>query len=208
MTNSVPEVTTLVLGPLQTNCYLLRCPETGATLVIDPADSPDRILQAAGDQGAHIEQILLTHAHTDHLAGLPGLRQATGAKVLLHRLDVQLLQQYGRFYGVRADQYQALVPHVQLNGGEEITVGHFTGTILATPGHTPGGVTLKVDDLLFTGDTLFAMGVGRVDLPGGSPGQLLQSIQQLFTLPDECTIYPGHGPASTIGAEKRDNPYV
>ncbi len=101
-----------------------------------------------------------------------------------------------------------MVPDQQLHGGEEIAVGHLTGTIIHTPGHTPGGVTLRMGNLLFTGDTLFAQGVGRVDLPGGNLQALLDSIKSLFTLPDECAVYPGHGPSSTIGTEKRDNPYV
>ncbi|MHB1159700.1 MAG: MBL fold metallo-hydrolase [Chloroflexota bacterium] len=208
MPNSKPEVTTLVLGPLQTNCYLVVCPTTREALVIDPADSANRILEAARDRNASITRIVLTHTHSDHVGGLPALRQATRAQLLAHRLDAEMIQQHGRFYGLRDQQISQLLPDVRLEGGEEITVGQLTMKVHHTPGHTPGGITLQLDGLLFTGDTLFAQGVGRVDLPGGSLDQLLASIQQLFTLPDESVDSPGHGPTSTIGTEKRDTPYV
>ncbi len=209
MTNSYPELTRLVLGPLQTNCYLLLCPVTRTALVIDPADQANEILAAARDRGAHIDQILLTHTHPDHLAALPSLRQATGARVLAHRLDVEMLQQHGRFYGLREEQIAQLLPDVQLEGGEELRIGQITATVIPTPGHTPGGITLQVADLLFTGDTLFNQGIGRTDFPGGNLDALLASIQQrLFTLPEEYQVFPGHGPSTTIGAEKRGNPYV
>ncbi len=203
-----PEVARLALGPLQTNCYLVICPETRAALVIDPADEANRILKAAEKRGARIEQLLVTHAHSDHLAALPDLRQATGARVLLHRLDAEMIRQHARFYGLSGAPLSQLLPDVELEGGETLSIGRLAGTILHTPGHTPGGITLQVADLLFTGDTLFSQGVGRVDLPGGNLDKLLESIQMLFTLPEECTVYPGHGPSSTIGTEKQDNPYV
>ncbi|HEX2987263.1 MAG TPA: MBL fold metallo-hydrolase [Chloroflexota bacterium] len=203
-----PSVSRLVLGPLQTNCYFITCPETGESLVIDPADDAERIAGAVKGSGGTIRQILLTHVHPDHIGGLLGLRDRTGARLMVHQLDVQLLQSQGGFFGVRPADVAKMAPDQQLQGGEEITVGHLTGSIIHTPGHTPGGITLRMGNLLFTGDTLFAQGVGRVDLPGGSLDALMNSIRGLFTLPDDCVVYPGHGPSSTIGTEKRDNPYV
>lgn len=208
MNNPAPEVSRLVLGTLQTNCYLVVCPETHSALVIDPADSAERILAAAQQKGARIEQILLTHAHMDHIGALPDLRKATGARVLAHRLEPVMLDQYLGLFGLGPDQFPPIAPDLELEGGEKLSAGHLTGLVIHTPGHTPGGISLRVDNDLFTGDTLFAQGVGRVDLPGGSLETLLQSIQRLFTLPDETRVYPGHGPSSTIGVEKRDNPYV
>lgn len=208
MNSGDPEVLTLVLGQLQTNCYLVVCPTTRSAMVIDPADAPDRILAAAGSCGATVDQILLTHVHPDHLLGLPGLKQATGAKVMAHRLDAQALPQIGRFFGLRQEQISSLLPDVQLEDGQELSIGELSATVIHTPGHTPGGITLRVGQHLFTGDTLFAQGVGRVDFPGGDLNTLLNSIQRLFALPDDCIVHPGHGPASTIGTEKLDNPYA
>ena len=208
MNNPAPEVSQLVLGMLQTNCYLVACPETHSALVIDPADSAGRILAAAQQQGVRIEQILLTHAHMDHISALPELRRATNARVLAHRLESSMLEQYLRLFGLGPDEFPPIAPDVELEGGEQLSVGHLSGSVIHTPGHSPGGLSLMVGNVVFTGDTLFAQGVGRVDLPGGNLDILIQSIQQLFTLPDETTIYPGHGPSSTIGVEKRDNPYV
>ncbi len=208
MLNNNPEFDRILLGPLQTNCYLVVCPDSRAAIVIDPADQADKILKAAQKKTAHIEQILLTHMHPDHLGALPALREATGAKVLGHRLDVDLLNSSARFFGIRTEQIPSLIPDILLDGGETITVGHLTGTIIHTPGHTPGSVCLQMGHNLFTGDTLFCQGIGRVDLPGGNLDNIVASIQKLFELPDETAVYPGHGPSTTNGAEKRDNPYV
>lgn len=202
-----PAVSKLVLGMLQTNCYLVVCPETGSALVIDPADSADRILAAATTKGATIEQILLSHAHLDHIAGLPALRAATGAKVLVHEREIEMMPSYLDLFGLGGSTTFSLDPDVTLKGGETVSVGNLRGEIINTPGHTAGGVTMRMGECLFTGDTLFAQGIGRTDLPGGSLDTLLQSIQSLFVCPDETRVYPGHGPDSTIGEEKRGNPY-
>ena len=208
MSDVHPVIERLVLGSFQTNCYLVLCPDTHAALIIDPADDPDRILRTAELKEARIEQILLTHAHPDHIAGLPALRQSTGATVLAHRLEAQTLGLYLRFFGLPAEQLPLLRPNVQLDGGEEIAVGRLRGTVIHTPGHSPGSITLKMGSHLFTGDTLFARGVGRVDLPGGNLESLVESLGLILTQPDESIVYPGHGPSSTVGKERRQNPYV
>jgi hydroxyacylglutathione hydrolase len=202
------EIVTLPLGQLQTNCYLAICDETLSALAIDPADQPDRIVRAAQSRGARIEQILLTHAHLDHIMALPELLNETGARLLVHHQEVEMISQYARLFGLRRDQLPKLEPDVILTGGEEIAVGSLRGSVIHTPGHAPGSVSLHIDNAVFTGDTLFAQGVGRVDLPGGDQRVLLASIEKLFLLPDETVVYPGHGPSSTIAAEKRGNPYV
>jgi hydroxyacylglutathione hydrolase len=208
MNNPAPEVSRLVLGMLQTNCYMVVCPETRAALVIDPADSAEQIIAAARNKDARIQQILLTHAHMDHIAALAALRRSTQARVLVHRLEVDMVAQYLGLFGLTPDHFPPLAPDLELEGGETISIGNLTGTVIHTPGHTPGGISLTLGDAVFTGDTLFAQGIGRVDLPGGSLKILLESIQQLLTLPDDTRVYPGHGPSSSIGAERLDNPYV
>ncbi len=208
MADSTPVITRMSLGLLQTNCYLVHCTDTRSALVIDPADEPQRIISEAWARRARIEQILLTHAHLDHIMGVETLQKTTGAKLLVHRAEPPMVEAYSRLFGPQAPRPPHLQVDQELEGGEEITIGSLKGTVLHTPGHSPGSITLQVGNALFTGDTLFAQGVGRTDLPGGDLDTLLASIQQLFTLPDECAVYPGHGPASTIGREKRDNPYV
>lgn len=208
MSGSGVRVHRLVLGMLQTNCYMVVCPDTMSAIVIDPADSAERILAAAEKAGARIEQILLTHAHLDHIAGLPALRQATGARVLAHPLEASMLERYLALFGLAKSAFPPLHLDVELVGGEEVSIGRQAGAVIHTPGHTPGGLTLRVGGTLFTGDTLFAQGIGRTDLPGGDLSTLLQSIQRLFTLPDGTKVYPGHGPETSIGIEKTDNPYV
>lgn len=208
MAQSELQVTRLVVGMLQTNCYLLTCPETMSAMVIDPADSADRILAAASRQGAKIEQVLLTHAHMDHVAALDQVVKATGARVLGHPREVEMLGSYLSLFGLRPSQFPTPRLDTELVGDEYVEVGNHTGRILSTPGHTPGGLALHFPGVVFTGDTLFCQGIGRVDLPGGSLEQILASVQRLFELPDETIVYPGHGQESTIGAEKADNPYV
>ena len=208
MTGPEPRISRLVLGMLQTNCYLVVCPETHSALVIDPADSADRILAAAERQGAKIQQIFLTHAHLDHIAGLPALQKATGAQVLAHPREAEMFETYLGLFGIKPAQFPPLRLGVELLGGEEITIGRHNATVIHTPGHTPGGLSLRLRESVFTGDTLFAQGIGRVDLPGGNAEQIVNSVQALFTLPDEIVAYPGHGDKTTIGDEKTDNPYV
>lgn len=208
MDSSNPQVHRLVLGMLQTNCYLVICPVTLKALVIDPADSADRIVSAAAEAGATIEQILLTHAHLDHIAALPQLQRATGARVLAHPDEVRMFESYLQVFGLASGAFPTPLLDRELQGGEEITIGKQIGRVIHTPGHTSGGISLAIGDSLFSGDTLFAQGIGRTDLSGGDLDTLLASIQRLFALPDETKVFPGHGPSTTIGAEKRDNPYV
>lgn len=208
MPDSRLEIVTLALGQLQTNCYLVICPETLSALVIDPADQPEMILRAAERKHARIEQIVLTHAHLDHLAALPALKRETSAHLLAHRLEREMMGQYARLFGLRPDQLPPLDLDVALEGGEQLSIGSLMASIVLTPGHSPGSVSISMDGAVFTGDLLFAGGVGRVDLPGGDWQTLLRSIGLLLDLPDETIVYPGHGPSSTIGDERSGNPYL
>lgn len=200
------EINCLTVGPIQENCYLLT--DGADAVVIDPGDEPDDILSAI--EGKTLQLIICTHAHLDHVGAVEGLRKATNAPFCLHRNDVPLLDavpSMARLFGLVP--FQPPKPDRILEGGETLTAGNISLKVLATPGHTPGGICLLGNGVLFSGDTLFAGSVGRTDLPGGSHAQLMQGIQtQLLTLADEVVVYPGHGPRTTIGTERRGNPFL
>lgn len=205
------KVQTLPVGVLATNCYLVRDPMSGETLVIDPGDEPERILAALRESGARVVAIVNTHGHWDHIGANTAVKEATGAPLLIHAADADWLS--GRL-AIRS--VPGVLPPVTsppadrfLQEGEELALGRHRLRVIHTPGHTAGGLCLYLPGLLFSGDTLFAESVGRTDLPGGSAAALRSSIREkLFALPDETVVYPGHGPATTIGDERSLNPYV
>lgn len=207
MAEASPIVLRLVLGSLQTNCYVVICPETRSALVIDPADNAADILAAVQGESARVEQILLTHYHRDHVAGLPDLKAATGARVLAHGDDAHMVRNSAMFYGIDPEHNPGILPDQEMKDGDEVAIGNLNSTVIHTPGHTPGGITLALGNLLFTGDTLFNQGVGRVDLPGGDWDKMLASLGRLLALPVERMVFPGHGPSSTIGNERKTDPY-
>lgn len=198
------------VGPVDTNCYVISCAETGEAAVIDPGGSCAEILALAKQKGLEITQIINTHGHGDHIAANGELKAATGAVILIHTADADFLTDSRRsllsFMGVKLQ----LPPADRLlNDGDTIQVGKFTLEVLHTPGHTPGGICLKGDSVIFTGDSLFAGSIGRTDFPGGSYQNLIDSIQtKLMVYDDDMVIYPGHGPESTLGVERMSNPYL
>ena len=202
---------TIPVGITQTNCYLVGCEETRAGAVIDPGGNPKRILRAIEESELEIRYILNTHCHFDHMGANAEIVEATGAQLALHPAEIPMLKARGgaSIFGVSVAE--SPMPDVELEHGQEIAVGTLTFQVLHTPGHTPGGVTfyLAEEGVAFDGDVLFSNGVGRTDLPGGDWETLLHSIRQvLFQLPDETVIYSGHGPKTTVGQEKRSNPWV
>jgi len=178
-------------------------------MIIDPADKAKQILKKVEDMGLDIKLIALTHGHIDHIGALKKIKEATGAEVAIHADDAGSLKKQslsimlGLFYPTPPP------PDRLLKDGDSIDVGDLHFVVLHTPGHTPGGICLSGQGVVFSGDTLFNYSVGRTDLHGGSYDKLMGSIQtKLMTLPDDTIVYPGHGPDTTIGAERKGNPFL
>jgi glyoxylase-like metal-dependent hydrolase (beta-lactamase superfamily II) len=195
---------------MQANCYIIGCPETGEAAVVDPGGDADRILARLKARGLRLRYIILTHGHVDHIAALGEVRDATGAEVLIHAADADMLTDPTRNLSFFMGRRLRFSPAERLLAdGDTIEVGTVRLEVVHTPGHTPGGICLKTDDLVITGDTLFAGSVGRSDFPGGNHRQLIRSIKErLLCLPGHTRVYPGHGPETTIGEEKRYNPFL
>jgi glyoxylase-like metal-dependent hydrolase (beta-lactamase superfamily II) len=203
-------VRTLHLGPLDNNTYVLSCPQTREAAVIDAGFEPERVVEALRADGLAVRWLLATHAHYDHVCGMRGVQEAVGGSFALHPLDrplLDLLSQQGAMFGfppaVAPDEVSDLAD------GQVVAIGRETVAVLHTPGHSPGHVTFRHGDGLWSGDVLFAGSIGRTDLPGGSFEQLARSIRErLFALGDHLKVYPGHGPLTTIGRERAHNPFV
>jgi hydroxyacylglutathione hydrolase len=201
---------TLVVGPLQTNCYILGDEKSKDAVVVDPGGDFEEIEQELRNLSLKVRYIVLTHGHFDHTDALAKLKKATGAEVLIHAADANMLSSSGRVQPFFLEtETEACPADRTLTEGEKIRFGQYELEVLHTPGHTPGGISLVVDKMIFVGDTLFCGSVGRTDLPGGSYEQLMHSIRsKLLSRPDEYLVYPGHGPSSTIGEERESNPFL
>lgn len=203
---------TFPVGPLQCNCTLLGDEEAGEAIVIDPGDEVGRIHRRLTELGLKLKQILITHAHIDHVGGALKLKRLTGAPILLNENDLPLLkmmEMQAGWVGVPAPE--TAPPDGSLSDGLIVGLGRYPAEVLHTPGHTQGSVCLHFAPLklLVAGDTLFAGSIGRTDLPGGNSRQIIDSIEtRLLALPDETQVLPGHGPATTIGAERNHNPFL
>ncbi len=200
----------LTVGPIMANCYILGCEETLEAAVIDPGDEADRILTTLARDRLKVKQIINTHGHFDHVGANLRMKAATGADILIHRLDAPMLARLAdsaAAWGMSAQNSPP--PDRTVEDGDSVSFGAVTLTVLHTPGHTPGGISLYTDRSVFVGDTLFAGSIGRTDFPGGDYGTLIASIRdKLFTLPEDVTVYAGHMGTTTIGREKRSNPFA
>ncbi|MEW6243910.1 MAG: MBL fold metallo-hydrolase [Bacillota bacterium] len=203
-------VKVLPVGPLQCNCYVVKCEKTGEAMVIDPGASAPRILDALKEAGAACVRVVLTHAHADHIGAVREIRTRLSVPVYIHEADAGMLTDAARnlslFSGMAV---RPGAPDGLLKDEDAFSVGELSFQVYHTPGHTPGGICIYGHGVVFTGDTLFAGSIGRTDLPGGSYTTLIRSIKdKLMRLPADVVVYPGHGPESTVGDEKRYNPFV
>src|SRR6266480_4336017 len=209
MTERMAEIHTLVVGQLQTNCYVLK--SGGEAIIVDPGDEPERILRFIKELNTTPAHIVATHTHFDHVLGVDSVRRATKASFMIHSDDLQMLHSMQS----RVRQFMGLEvpPPPKVDGylkeGALLKVGGETIRVLHNPGHSPGSISLSGDRFVLTGDALFNQSIGRTDLPGGDLKTLIHSIRErLFKLDDDTTVYPGHGPETTIGDEKLANPFV
>ena len=200
----------LVVGSLGVNCYILHEEGHDEAVVIDPGGSEEAVWMHISAEGLALKAILNTHAHADHIGAVDFLREKTGAKFYIHEADAPMLldarKNLSAFMGMPIVTKPA---DVLLKGGEVLDICQMKFTVLHTPGHSPGGVCYLMEDRVFSGDTLFAESVGRTDFPGSSAKDLMTSVREkLLVLPDEIKVYCGHGPETTIGHERKYNPYI
>lgn len=198
------------MGPMGANCYIISCPETKKAAVIDPGADGKKILRWILEKGYQVEYILLTHGHLDHIGAVDEVRDTFEAKVGIHSEDAGMLtdgrKNLSSYFGPSIVMKPA---DLLLEDGQVLSIGRLTLTVLTTPGHSPGSVCFVTPDGLISGDTLFAGSIGRTDFPGGSLEQLLEGVdQKLMVLPEETRVFPGHGEETTIGREKRENPFL
>ncbi len=203
----------IIVGSMAVCCYIAACEKTKKAAVIDPGGDVDKILAEVEQMGVTVDYVIATHGHPDHVCGNRAIQEATGAKIIMHKDDE-------RFFGQdEVKQYFSMLgmepsppADIEVEEGDEITIGEEKFQVIHTPGHSPGGMCLYNSPDLITGDTLFVGGLGRTDFPGGSHQELLDSINsKLLVMPDDTIVWPGHaygGPRSTIGQEKRTNPFL
>ncbi len=197
------------VGPLFVNCYVVYDEKTKDAFLVDPGDEPDLILDFIKEENLNIKYIVCTHGHFDHIGAVKEIKEETGAKIILHIGDLEIYrnspQVAMQFFGIEIDPQPE--PDKLIEKDEKIPIFDKELTFLHTPGHSPGSMSLHIDNFLFTGDTLFAGSVGRTDLIGGSMEKLLNSLKKIATLPHETVVLPGHGPKTKIQNEIKTNPF-
>ena len=203
----------LEVGNLGVFAYIVGCKETGEGLVIDPAGDPDRIISVCKENGIHIKYVVNTHSHLDHTMGNADMVAKTGAKIIIHENEKDLLTDQPSMYLAMFGSKQSPPADITVKEGDTIDIGNLSLEVTLTPGHSPGGISLHVNGYLVTGDTLFVGGVGRTDLPGASWQLMLESIKtKILAFPDDTIIMPGHNygfaPTSTVKQEREYNPFI
>lgn len=199
-------IKTVVVGPLQANCIIIADKESGKAMVVDPGDEPDRILDSIKENNLTVEYIVCTHGHFDHVGAVPELKKETGAPVVIHKDELVIYngaKDMAAFWGSEIDPLPE--PDILAKEGDILTIGTLRFEVFHSPGHSPGGICLYREGTVITGDTLFAGSIGRTDFYGGDIIKIKKSFQRLMALPDATRVFPGHGPETTIGREKREN---
>jgi len=204
------KIETFVVGKLDTNCYVVYDETNGEAACIDPGGNFDAIAAFIDEHSLKVKHIFLTHGHFDHILVASRLQDKTGARVVVHRDDAEMLaKSANNFYlSISDEPFRPCRPDVLLKGGERTMLSDLEVFFLHTPGHTRGSVCIIMDNAIFTGDTLFKNDCGRTDLDGGSETDMKYSLRALYDLEDDYIIYPGHGPATTLLAEKKHNTYL
>ena len=203
-------IKTIVVGPLDVNCYIFGCEDTKVAAIIDPGDNADEIIKVIDKEGLKPEFIINTHAHFDHIGGVKAIQEHFKIDFSLHKEDLYLVEnasEQATAFGLSPISKPDVNKFV--NNGDKISLGDKVINVIHTPGHSPGGVCYHVDNNVFVGDTMFASSIGRTDLPGGSYETLISSIKErLSPLGDSTIVYPGHGPSTTIEGEREHNPFL
>lgn len=204
------EIDILVLGSFMANCYILSEPKSKQAIIIDPGDEFDKIKSLIEEKNLSVKYIFITHAHIDHVSAAAELKAWTGAKILMHpdeQMILDSLDGQANLFSLPSVTSFSIDHYVK--DEETISVDSMSVQVLATPGHSPGSISLVVDNYVFVGDLLFSGSVGRTDLPGGSEKVLLDSIwNKIMRLAEDTVVYPGHGPGTTVGEERRTNPFL
>ncbi len=197
------------VGPLLVNSYVVFDNKSREAVVVDPGDEPDLILDFIREEGLNVKYIICTHGHFDHIGAVKEIKEETGAKIILHKNDLEIYRNSSeialQFFGIEIEPQPE--PDILLEDNGSLKIFDKELRFLHTPGHSPGSVSIYIEGVIFTGDTLFAGSVGRTDLVGGSMHALLQSLKKIATLPNNTVVYPGHGPKTKIEIELKTNPY-
>ncbi|MCK5033098.1 MAG: MBL fold metallo-hydrolase [Calditrichia bacterium] len=203
-------VETITVGPLAVNCYIISDPVSNEAILIDPGSESKRIINLIEVRNLKLNSIINTHCHIDHIAEVKTVQDHFKTQFLIHKNELPLLEMLNDSDGLFGINVSG-IPEVSdfLKPDQKIMIGKYTGTILFTPGHSPGGISLSISNHVFVGDCLFKDSIGRTDLHGGNYDELITSIKtKLFSLPEDTLVYPGHGPLTTIQYEKNNNPFL